>query len=75
MPVTTGLVEVESYPAGAEFVIDDVPMGRTPTTVEATADGPHVIAFYLEGYEPEVDTVVARAGQRVTVKATLEKES
>jgi len=74
MPVTTGLVEVESYPAGAEFVIDDVPMGRTPTTVEVVADGPHTIAFYLDGYEPEVDTVVARAGQRVTVKATLEKE-
>jgi endonuclease YncB( thermonuclease family) len=75
MPVATGIVEVESIPSGAEFVVDETPMGRTPTAVEVSSDGPHVIAFYLEGYSPDVVSIMAPAGKRVMVEATMEKES
>jgi len=75
MPVATGIVEVESIPSGAEFVVDDTPMGRTPTAAEVSSDGPHVIAFYLEGYSPDVVSIMAPAGKRVMVEATMEKES
>lgn len=74
MPVSTGLVVVESVPEGAEFVIDETPMGRTPTTVEVSSDNPHTIAFYMNGYDPEVDTIMASAGRRINVKAVLRKE-
>lgn len=73
MPNDTGILEVVSDPLGAEFVLDEVPMGKTPASMEATASA-HTVMFFKDGYTPEVTSVVLPAGQRVKIEAVLEKE-
>jgi endonuclease YncB( thermonuclease family) len=73
MPNNSGILEIMSDPIGAEFVLDDMPMGKTPTSLEATASA-HTVMFYLDGYKPEVTSVVLPAGTRVRIEAVLEKE-
>ena len=60
-------------PPGAEFVIDDMPMGVTPTELELSSEAPHTISMYLEGYKPEVVTILVPAGKRVKVVGELSK--
>ncbi|MFA5053041.1 MAG: PEGA domain-containing protein [Parcubacteria group bacterium] len=74
MPANSGLAEVSSVPPGAEFVVDDVPMGQTPTTIELSSDQQHVFAFYMIGYSPDVTSLVVPAGRRVAVNAVMQKE-
>jgi endonuclease YncB( thermonuclease family) len=73
MPNDTGILEVVSDPMGVEFVLDDVPMGKTPASMEASASA-HTVMFFKDGYVPEVTSVVLPAGQRVKIEAVLEKE-
>jgi len=71
MPAMTGTLEIVSTPSGAEFVIDDMPMGMTPTELELSSEIPHTISMYLEGYKPEVVTVLVPAGKRVKIVGEL----
>ena len=73
MPNNSGILEVTSDPMGAEFVLDDTPMGKTPTSFEASASA-HTLMFYLDGYNPEIASIVLPAGRRIRVDAVMEKE-
>jgi outer membrane receptor for ferrienterochelin and colicins len=68
------LVQVESDPPGAAVYVDREGLGQngnTPRTV-VTDDGEHQIILQMPGYEPVRLPVIAKRGQTVTVRGTLE---
>jgi uncharacterized protein (TIGR02266 family) len=51
-PAAPPSLKITSTPAGAEVVIDGVPVGTTPfSSKEVSADGTHAITLRKEGYE------------------------
>src|SRR6185369_7121670 len=46
------VLKITSSPAGADVVIDGVPVGTTPfSSKDVTADGTHAISIKKDGYE------------------------
>ncbi|MCC6808008.1 MAG: PEGA domain-containing protein [Deltaproteobacteria bacterium] len=60
VPPTTSL-EVLSTPAGADVLVDDVAIGRTPAYVGRIAPGPHTIRVLLAGYAEQKRTIALAA--------------
>jgi TonB family protein len=53
----TGLVRVDSVPAGATVLVDGQERGKTPTEIADLAVGSHGVRVQLSGYEPGSETV------------------
>jgi eukaryotic-like serine/threonine-protein kinase len=71
-PPTTGLVHVESTPAGAAVTVDGNAMGKTPVDVPDLALAAHEVKLELEGYAPVTEPVMLTAKMpRTDVKLTL----
>ena len=68
----SGIVAVQSRPAGARVVIDGSLAGLTPVEVEVLV-GSHEIRIEDEGYETWVTTVEVAVDDRVAVNASLER--
>ena len=71
VPVSTGVLFVESRPPGAAVMIDGKPRGSTPLTVDAIAPGTYRVNFSLAGYQPFATTVRVVAGERTRAAASL----
>ena len=71
VPVSTGVLFVESRPPGAAVMIDGKPRGTTPLTVDAMAPGTYRVNLSLAGYQPFVTTVRVVAGTRTRAAASL----
>ena len=67
----TGVLLIESRPAGASVVIDGQPRGTTPLTVAAMAPGNYRVNLSLAGYQPFATTVRVVAGGRTRAAASL----
>ena len=67
----TGVLLIESRPAGASVVIDGQPRGTTPLTVAAMAPGNYRVNLSLAGYQPFATTVRVVAGERTRAAASL----
>jgi TonB family protein len=59
--VTSGILHVESTPAGAVLTIDGNSVGKTPIDVPDLALGAHEVKIELEGYAPVTESVVLSA--------------
>ena len=73
-PVTSGVVHVESIPAGAAVSLDGQNVGKTPFDVHDVPLGAHEIKVELEGYAPAVESVMLTAQTpRTEVRPTLSR--
>ncbi|HEV7502145.1 MAG TPA: TonB family protein, partial [Vicinamibacteria bacterium] len=72
--VTTGVVHVESLPAGAAISLDGRNVGKTPFDVQDVPLGAHEIKVELDGYAPAVESVMLTAQTpRTEVRPTLSR--
>jgi hypothetical protein len=72
--VTTGSIQVNSLPTGAQVYLDGSDTGRTTnTTLTNVSPGSHTVSLIKEGYEDEQMSVSVSAGQTATVRVTLTK--
>ncbi|HET6898462.1 MAG TPA: TonB family protein [Vicinamibacteria bacterium] len=71
---TSGVVHVESVPAGATVSVDGQSVGKTPFEVQDVPLGAHEIKVELEGYAPAVESVMLTAQTpRTEVRPTLSR--
>ena len=68
--VASGILSVESRPAGAAVMIDGNPRGVTPATIENLAPGDYRVNLSLAGYQPFATTVRVVAGERTRAAAS-----
>lgn len=45
-------IPVSSNPVGADIIVDGMPYGRTPATIQLSRKHPHQVTLLLDGYEP-----------------------
>ena len=73
-PPTTGSVNVQSDPEGANVYVDGEFAGITPILIPNMSPGIHVVIIELTGYEPYENTSVpVMAGATTLVSAILEQ--
>jgi len=73
-PPTTGLVSIQSNPAGAKIYLDGADTGFvTPKTLPNVPTGSHIILCRLNGYDDGSQSVNVIAGQTVSVQMILKK--
>ena len=69
---TTGSIQVNSNPTGAQVFLDGSNTGQTTNcTLTSVSPGSHTVKLVLEGYEDEQISVSVTAGQTATVSTTL----
>jgi len=69
---TTGSIQVNSTPTGAQVYLDGTDTGRTTnTTLTNISPGSHTVKLIKEGYEDYEESVSITAGQTTTVNALL----
>jgi hypothetical protein len=71
----TGILVVDSRPAGARVFVDGVAVGVTPVTLAAVAAGTRQVRFELAGYTPISTTVAVEPRERARVAVSLTPES
>ena len=72
LSATTGIIQVNSTPAGARIYLDGADTGKTTNAPLALiAPGNHTIGLTLSGYRDFSQTVAVVAGQTATVTAAL----
>jgi len=72
-PPTTGSINIQSEPSGANVYLDGELSGITPLLVPNLSPGNHIVIVELSGYEPyENTTVPVMAGATTLVSAILE---
>jgi TonB family protein len=64
-------MRVQSDPPGALITVDGVRLGATPLANVPLSPGRHEIRIELKGYKPFVQSVIAHAGQRVSLNPRL----
>ena len=69
----TGVVVIESRPAGAKIYVDGRLVGSTPLTMPAMAAGEHAIRLEHDGYRGWSSSVRVNASERNRVTASLER--
>jgi len=71
---TTGSIQVNSTPTGAQVFLDGSNTGQTTNcTLTDIFPGSHTVMLVMEGYEDEQMSVSVTAGQTATVSVTLTK--
>ena len=74
IPVTTGALQVNSTPTGAQIYLDGQNTGKTTNaTVSNVSPGNHALMLVKEGYIEYEQEVSVNAGQTATVNAGLNK--
>ena len=68
---TTGTLQVQSNPTGANVSLDGVYKGITPLTIPNIFPGLHTVRVEKTGYLPWLDTVNINAGETIPVNAAL----
>ncbi|HXB53364.1 MAG TPA: TonB family protein [Vicinamibacteria bacterium] len=68
----SAVLEVHSDPEGAEVVIDGQPRGTTPLEGLSLRPGEHGVQLTRNGFAPWVQTVQARAGDRIPLLGRLQ---
>jgi len=69
---TTGSIQVNSTPTGAQVYLDGADTGRTTdTTLTEVSPGSHTVQLIKEGYEDYEESVSVTAGQTTPVNANL----
>lgn len=69
----SGVIRVETTPQGAGVVLNGVPRGRTPVTVENVPKGNAVLQLSMNGYKDVVVSgIVVNAGDNQTISRVLE---
>ena len=71
MMLDSGIVKVESDPAGAEVFVNGVSRGVTPIEVRDVPKGRATIRVSLAGYEPEQRELSIKAGDEQTLALAL----
>lgn len=71
LEAVAGVVAVTSEPPGANVSINGQPRGQTPLTDVVLKPGTYEIAMSKEGYEPDTQSLVVRAGREYPVVANL----
>ena len=70
--ITTGSIQVNSSPTGAQVFLDGSNTGETTNcTLTDVSSGSHTVNLVMEGYEDEQMSVSVTAGQTATVSSTL----
>lgn len=68
----TALLRVETAQPGVLILVDDVPLGETPSVAPLVLDvGPHRVSFRRDGYEPKTERVTLAGGEEKTVTTSL----
>jgi hypothetical protein len=71
LEAVAGVVEVTSEPPGANVSINGQPRGQTPLAGVVLKPGTYEIVVSKEGYEPDTQGLVVRAGREHPVVANL----
>jgi hypothetical protein len=68
----SGRLVVTSSPAGASLILDGIPRGTTPATIEGVPAGAHTVVLTLDGFsDSRVETVVESGSVPSVVDVTL----
>jgi hypothetical protein len=70
-PGSTGTVQVNSDPSGANIFLDNACQGITPFTLNNVPAGTHSLLIRLTGYNDYTTSLTIAPGQAVSVQATL----
>lgn len=69
-----GLLTILSSPEGADVIIDDQTIGKTPYTYRTLLPEEEVsLRIALEGYEPHSEAVLLKSGEKKELNLTLKK--
>ncbi len=69
-PITSGTLMIESYPEGAEIVLDRTSRGTTPRTL-TLPEGSHTLVLNLAGYQQYTTSVFIRDKENARITAYL----
>ena len=70
---TTGSVNVDSRPRGAQVTIDGRAVGMTPLNAPGLTPGVHTVRVELAGHKPVATKVTVKAGETARIAVTLEQ--
>lgn len=70
-PQTTGSLNVNSVPSGAEVYVDNLFRGYAPAIVPDLSPGTHSITLKMSGYSDWISTIQVSAGEMAPVTATM----
>ena len=74
LPITTGLISIQSTPPDAKIYLDGADTGFvTPKTISNLATGSHTIKCSLSGYNDGSQSVTVLAGQTASIQLVLQK--
>ena len=68
----SGTLEVTSNPPGAEVLLDGIPRGPAPCTVDRITVGDHELTVRLDGYVEAKQTIRLAAGETQAMRVSLE---
>lgn len=71
---TTGVLAIESRPAGATVLLNGKPSGTTPVTITDLAPGDYRVTMTLNGFQDFATTVRVVAGERARAAARLTEQ-
>ncbi len=74
LQLAPALLELTSKPSGATVTVDSVYKGKTPLTVEISAEKEHIFALSLPGYKEFRKKIVMDPGQTQKREFSLESE-
>lgn len=69
-PITSGTLMIESYPEGAEIVLDRTSRGTTPRTL-TLPEGFHTLVLRMAGYQDYTTSVFTRDKENARISAYL----
>jgi hypothetical protein len=70
-PPTTGSLNIQSNPTGADVKLDGVYKGVTPLVISSISPGVHTVRIEKTGYTPWENTITVTAGVTTNVTAAL----
>jgi hypothetical protein len=69
----TGILAIESRPAGAKVFLDNTPVGTTPMVLNTIRAGEHAVRIERDGYRRWSSLVRVVANERNRITASLER--
>jgi hypothetical protein len=72
--VSTGILNIDSTPSGAEVFLDDKLRGTTPILLELQAQ-PHRVVLRHDGYKPHTSSITVKKDKVVRTRIKLKKNA